>query len=259
MASYCILGFCRVPPRVPYGFLFDMLESKSSTVEVGFLDLLRCSSRKARGATHMAEVWNLEEGEVIPTQFNDMGQPVGVEGGVFGQFTGSVPRVSNLIPLDVKDWRRVPMAAKEDCWNIMTERHFDEARTPQEVKSRAPSNVNLDQFYNLVDFWFSSTGRDRSQRGKQSRSLQTYLHTGGSRSFAHHAYEMEKEKQVAIDRAVLYKAVHSHFDGTPMNVDAAEKIRQIEEILCNESATSQPLSNLKRKAQSIGHLLTHMH
>ncbi|KAB1227375.1 hypothetical protein CJ030_MR1G006295 [Morella rubra] len=79
-------------------------------------------------------------------------------------------------------WRNHKCALKE--------RHFDEARTPQEVKSRAPSNVNLDQFYNLVDFWFSATGRDRSQRGKQSRSLQTSLHTGGSRSFARHAYEM---------------------------------------------------------------------
>ncbi|KAB1206850.1 hypothetical protein CJ030_MR7G008234 [Morella rubra] len=79
-------------------------------------------------------------------------------------------------------WRNHKCALKE--------RHFDEARTPQEVKSRAPSNVNLDQFYNLVDFWFSATGQDRSQRGKQSRSLQTSLHTGGSRSFARHAYEM---------------------------------------------------------------------
>ncbi|KAB1199710.1 hypothetical protein CJ030_MR0G015480 [Morella rubra] len=79
-------------------------------------------------------------------------------------------------------WRNHKCALKE--------RHFDEARTPQEVKSQAPSNVNLDQFYNLVDFWFSATGRDRSQRGKQSRSLQTSLHTGGSQSFARHAYEM---------------------------------------------------------------------
>ncbi|KAB1205672.1 hypothetical protein CJ030_MR7G017844 [Morella rubra] len=125
--------------------------------------------RKACGATRMAEVWNLEEGELIPTQFNNMGQPVGVEGGVFGQFAGSITCV-------------------------------------------------------------------RSQRGKQSSSLQTSLHTEGSRSFVRHTYEMEKEKQIAIDRTVLYKTVHSRSYGTPMNVDAAEKI----EILCNESATSQP-------------------
>ncbi|KAB1206070.1 hypothetical protein CJ030_MR7G009299 [Morella rubra] len=53
----------------------------------------------------------------------------------------------------------------------------------------------------------------RSQRGKQNRSLQTSLHTGGSRSFARHAYEM----------------------------------RRIEEILCNESATSQPSRQSRTK------------
>ncbi|KAB1203417.1 hypothetical protein CJ030_MR8G000566 [Morella rubra] len=52
-------------------------------------------------------------------------------------------------------WRNHKCALKE--------RHFDEARTPQE---------------------------DRSQRGKQSRSLQTSCTLGGSRSFARHAYEM---------------------------------------------------------------------
>ncbi|KAB1211833.1 hypothetical protein CJ030_MR5G010038 [Morella rubra] len=138
--------------------------------------------RKARGATRMAEkrfvIPEGPMGDVVKRRFfKDLGEK----------------------------WRNHKCALKE--------RHFDEARTPQE---------------------------DRSQRGKQSRSLQTSLHTGGSRSFARHAYEMEKEKQVAIDRAVLYKAVHSRSDGTPMNADAAEKIRQIEEILCNESATSQP-------------------
>ncbi|KAB1201836.1 hypothetical protein CJ030_MR8G004372 [Morella rubra] len=124
-----------------------------------------------RGATRMAEVWNLEEGELIPNK-----RFVIPEGPM-----GDVVKRRFFKDLGEK-WRNHKCALKE--------RHFDEARTPQEVKSRAPSNVNLDQFYNLVDFWFSATGRDRSQRGKQSRSLQTSLHTGGSRSFARHAYEM---------------------------------------------------------------------
>ncbi|KAB1209740.1 hypothetical protein CJ030_MR6G001841 [Morella rubra] len=41
---------------------------------------------------------------------------------------------------------------------------------------------------------------------------------------ARHAHELEKEKQVPIDRAELYKAVHSRSDGSPMNPDVAEKI-----------------------------------
>ena len=34
----------------------------------------------------------------------------------------------------------------------------------------------------------------------------------------------EKEKQVPINRAELYKAVHMRFDGSPINPDVAEKI-----------------------------------
>ena len=76
--------------------------------------------RKARGETRMTDVWNLKEGEWIPTCFNDNGQPLGDEEGIFNKFTGCVARVPNQIPLDAVDWRRVPTAIKEDCWSIMT-------------------------------------------------------------------------------------------------------------------------------------------
>ncbi|KAB1206006.1 hypothetical protein CJ030_MR7G009235 [Morella rubra] len=209
--------------------------------------------RKARGETRMTDVWNLKEGEWIPTRFNDNGQPLGDEGGIFNKFTGCVARVPNQIPLDAVDWRRVPTAIKEDCWSIMTRRFtipepplgdtvkrwfikdlgekwrnykcslkhkfFNEAFTPQHVKRRR-----------------------RSEAGKQSRSLQTSVHTAGSKSFARHAHELEKEKQVPIDRAELYKAVHSRSDGSPMNPDVAEKIRRMEEIELNDPASSQTLS-----------------
>ncbi|KAB1224300.1 hypothetical protein CJ030_MR2G000932 [Morella rubra] len=42
----------------------------------------------------------------------------------------------------------------------------------------------------LKERHFDEARRLKSQRGKQSRSLQTSLHTGGSQSFARHAYEM---------------------------------------------------------------------
>ncbi|KAB1228326.1 hypothetical protein CJ030_MR6G010350 [Morella rubra] len=119
---------------------------------------------------------------------------------------------------------------------------FNEAFTPQHVKSKAPTNVNLEQFYNLVDFWYSDAGQRRSEARKQSRSLQTSVHAAGSKSFARHAHELEKEKQVPIDRAELYKAVHSRSDGSPMNPDVAEKIRRMEEIELNDPASSQTLS-----------------
>ncbi|KAB1215352.1 hypothetical protein CJ030_MR4G026986 [Morella rubra] len=116
---------------------------------------------------------------------------------------------------------------------------FNEAFTPQHVKNKAPTDVNLEQFCNLVDFWYSDAGRHRSE-GKQSRSLHTSVHTAGSKSFARYAHELEKEKQVPIDRAELYKAVHSRFDGSPMNPDVAEKINQLQ----NQNVTNPNLDQV---------------
>ena len=100
--------------------------------------------------------------------------------------------------------------------------------------------------------------KHRSHAGKQNRSLQTTVHTVGSKSFACYAHELvcstfislfnsivliiailicnlqfhhefvfvmqEKEKQVPINRADLYKAVHMRSDESPINPDVAEKI-----------------------------------
>ncbi|KAB1199697.1 hypothetical protein CJ030_MR0G015467 [Morella rubra] len=82
-------------------------------------------------------------------------------------------------------------------------------------------------------------GRHRSHAGKQNRSLQTTVHTAGSKSFARYAHELEKEKQVPINRADLYKTVHMRSDGSPINPDVAEKIRRMEEIGLNDSGSSQ--------------------
>ncbi|KAB1213820.1 hypothetical protein CJ030_MR5G017083 [Morella rubra] len=233
----------------------------------------------------MTDVWNLKEDELIPVQFNGNGQPLGNEGGIFNKFTGCVARVANQIPLDVVDWRKVSLSIKEDCWSLMTKRftipepplgdivkswflkdlgekwrnykcslkqkYFDEAFTPQYVKNNAPTDVNLEQFCKSVDFWYSDAGRHRSHAGKQNRSLQTTVHTAGSKSFARYAHELEKEKQVPINRADLYKTVHMRSDGSPINPDVAEKIRRMEEIGLNDSGSSQT-SNEFRVDGSIG-------
>ncbi|KAB1216461.1 hypothetical protein CJ030_MR4G002246 [Morella rubra] len=72
----------------------------------------------------------------------------------------------------------------------LKQKYFDEAFTPQYVKNNAPTDVNLEQFCKLVDFWYSDAGRHRSHAGKQNRSLQTTVHTAGSKSFARYAHEL---------------------------------------------------------------------
>ncbi|KAB1204727.1 hypothetical protein CJ030_MR8G012799 [Morella rubra] len=113
----------------------------------------------------------------------------------------------------------------------LKQKFFDEAFTPQYVKNNAPTDVNLEQFCKLVDFWYSDAGRRRSHAGKQNRSLQTTVHTVGSKNFARYVHKLEKEKQVPIDRAELYKAVHIRSDGSPINPNVAEKIANEEDCI----------------------------
>ncbi|KAB1220187.1 hypothetical protein CJ030_MR3G017011 [Morella rubra] len=152
----------------------------------------------------------------------------------------------------VKSWFLKDLGEKWRNYKCsLKQKYFDEAFTPQYVKNNAPTDVNLEQFCKLVDFWYSDAGRHRSHAGKQNRSLQTTVHTAGSKSFARYAHELEKEKQVPINRADLYKAVHMRSDGSPINPDVAEKIRRMEEIGLNDSGSSQT-SNEFRVDGSIG-------
>ncbi|KAB1216539.1 hypothetical protein CJ030_MR4G023048 [Morella rubra] len=78
-------------------------------------------------------------------------------------------------------------------------KYFDEAFTPQYVKNNAPTDVNLEQFCKLVDFWYSDAGRHRSHAGKQNRSLQTTVHTAGSKSFARYAHELRRMEEIGLN------------------------------------------------------------
>ncbi|KAB1227434.1 hypothetical protein CJ030_MR1G023830 [Morella rubra] len=99
----------------------------------------------------------------------------------------------------VKSWFLKDLGEKWRNYKCsLKQKFFDEAFTPQYVKNNAPTDVNLEQFCKLVDFWYSDAGRHRSHAGKQNRSLQTTVHTAGSKSFARYAHELEKEKQVPI-------------------------------------------------------------
>ncbi|KAB1223362.1 hypothetical protein CJ030_MR2G016101 [Morella rubra] len=91
----------------------------------------------------------------------------------------------------VKSWFLKDLGEKWRNYKCsLKQKFFDEAFTPQYVKNNAPTDVNLEQFCKLVDFWYSDAGRHRSHAGKQNRSLQTTVHTAGSKSFARYAHEL---------------------------------------------------------------------
>ncbi|KAM0822903.1 hypothetical protein ACQ4PT_071214 [Festuca glaucescens] len=60
-----------------------------------------------RGAHSLPAVWNMPDGARIVVKCNNLGQPIGDEGGVLGKFLGTIARLGGYCPLDKKDWRNV--------------------------------------------------------------------------------------------------------------------------------------------------------
>ncbi|KAB1215125.1 hypothetical protein CJ030_MR4G001431 [Morella rubra] len=147
--------------------------------------------RKVRGGTRMTDVWNLKEDELIPVQFNGNGQL-----GRWKRFTIPEPPLGDI----VKSWFLKDLGEKWRNYKCSLKlKYFDEAFTPQYVKNNAPTDVNLEQFCKLVDFWYSDAGRHRSHAGKQNRSLQTTVHTAGSKSFARYAHELRRMEEIGLN------------------------------------------------------------
>ncbi|KAB1212250.1 hypothetical protein CJ030_MR5G025018 [Morella rubra] len=100
----------------------------------------------------------------------------------------------------VKSWFLKDLGEKWRNYKCsLKQKIFDEAFTPQYVKNNAPTDVNLEQFCKLVDFWYSDAGRHRSHAGKQNRSLQTTVHTAGSKSFARYAHELRRMEEIGLN------------------------------------------------------------
>jgi hypothetical protein len=60
-----------------------------------------------RKGTVLTHVWDLLEGDQIVVRCNMLGQPIRKEGGLLGQFLGTIARNGGYCPVGAKDWREV--------------------------------------------------------------------------------------------------------------------------------------------------------
>ncbi|CAL5328442.1 unnamed protein product [Camellia sinensis] len=231
------------------------------------------TKRNTWGITRMVEVWNLTLEERIMLTFNKDLLAVSTEGGIFSRFIGTIARKPHLCPIKYKNWHEVPDQYKEDCWNIIESKfaipqderrdmirhrtlksmgekrrnwkcslkakYYDETKTAAQIVATAPLTVNREHYADLVAYWFSKEGQELSATNKESRREQTSAHTGGSKTYAQHAYDMEQKDKIALDRAKLYIPLHKRKDGTPVNEAAATKIEKLEALMSSQPSSSE--------------------
>ncbi|KAG5532603.1 hypothetical protein RHGRI_027034 [Rhododendron griersonianum] len=227
-------------------------------VEVGIRD--ESNIRTKRGITRLSDIWNLPPGKKVVVDFNATCLPVGEEGGVFNRFIGTVARKPHLCPINCKSWHFVPNHYKEDCWSIIESKfyipdnerdlikhntlkslgeklrawrcslkakYYDESKTAAQVVATAPATVNQEQYADLVSYWYSTDGQVLSIANKSRRKEKNNPHTAGSKTYAQHAYELEKREEVGVSRTMLYEPTHTKKDGkTPVSDKAAENMVQ---------------------------------
>ncbi|KAB1223149.1 hypothetical protein CJ030_MR2G016450 [Morella rubra] len=108
--------------------------------------------------------------------------------------------------IDAADWRKVPLSIKEDCWSLMTKRFtIPEPPLGDIVKSWFLKDLgekwrnykcSLKQNFLMRPLRLR---RHRSHAGKQNRSLQTTVHTAGSKSFARYAHELRRMEEIGLN------------------------------------------------------------
>ena len=61
----------------------------------------------------MSELCDLNEGERVVINLNELGQPIGVEATNLSNYIGSTVRQVDNAPIDYDSWHHVPLSFKE--------------------------------------------------------------------------------------------------------------------------------------------------
>ncbi|KAL6843203.1 hypothetical protein ACP4OV_026916 [Aristida adscensionis] len=193
-----------------------------------------------RGPTILPHVWDLPAGKRILVKCNKFGQPIGREGGVLGQFLGTVARNGGYCPLDKNDWRLVKRNGGDETILELVKTKFLYPRSCEKwiLKSvgrdwkqykaqlkkalfnvkkkisvlykRCPEDVCENQWVALVKHWKSEEGKAQSERNKRSILMRKGTHTAGTKSYACWAEEMREAdpQKKQPHRAKVYLVTH---------------------------------------------------
>ncbi|KXG38990.2 hypothetical protein SORBI_3001G271700 [Sorghum bicolor] len=172
-----------------------------------------------RKGTVLPHVWDLPDGDRIVVRCNMLGQPIGKEGGLLGQFLGTIARNGGYCPVGAKDWRQVKKKnAKTIIQYIQTKflyprscekwifksigrdwrkykatlkkTLFNPKKKKSVLKKRCPSDIEEDEWEALVNYWKSREGKALSEKNKISREMKKTTHTAGTKSYARWSEEM---------------------------------------------------------------------
>ncbi|RLM73981.1 hypothetical protein C2845_PM15G04340 [Panicum miliaceum] len=148
-----------------------------------------------RKRTVLAHVWDLPEENRILVKCNQLWQPIGNEGGLLGQFLGTISRNDGYCPIHIKDWRKVKNDNAETILQcIQTKFLYPRScekwilkligRDWRKYKATLKNDIDEHQWKALVKYWKSAKGKELSEKNKVSHGTKKTAHTAGTKSYA---------------------------------------------------------------------------
>ncbi|XP_052137324.1 uncharacterized protein LOC127755684 [Oryza glaberrima] len=195
---------------------------------------------KKRGPTMLPYVWDLPDGKRIVVKCNKLGQPIGAEGGLLGQFLGTIARNGSYCPLDKKTWRKVKENKGDltilqfvqtkflyphfcEKWILksigrdwrrfkaaLKEKWFNPKKKRSSLYKLCPEDIEKDKWEALINYWKSKKGKILSAKNKRSRAMLKNPHSAGTKSYARWSDDMRQDdpNKKQPHRAHVYLATH---------------------------------------------------
>ncbi|CAL4948448.1 unnamed protein product [Urochloa decumbens] len=220
-----------------------------------------------RNGTVLTHVWGLPEEKRILVKCNQLGQPIGKEGGLLGQFLGTIARNGGYCPIHVKDWRLVKKDSAKtilECiqtkflyprscekwilksigrdWrkykSTLKKKLFSPKKKRAALYKLCPDDIDEDQWKALVKYWKSAEGKAASEKNTLSCEMRKTPHTGGTKSFARWFEDMRQADPTKKPphRAKVYLATHkARVNGTDQPVVQLENLVEKQPELAENS------------------------
>ncbi|KAH9648884.1 hypothetical protein KPL70_025777 [Citrus sinensis] len=229
------------------------------------------NGKRKRGPTTLAVI---RDHTPLLVEFNERGQPVGVNSEKYATFAGVAAR--EHVPIVIKDWRLVPSKTKEDLWSLIKQRFIvnesqkhlalrnlgdrwrqykSEITTKikeankKTNRSRAlalirPKNVIFDEDWEaFVKHRLSPEFEEISKKFRNMRNEQEEVHTMGRRGYARTEHNMKKKcsDPTKITRVDVWLEGHRKKNGEPANEAVG---RRMEKVVEYQEIDNNPNENI---------------
>ncbi|PVH64014.1 hypothetical protein PAHAL_2G163900 [Panicum hallii] len=148
-------------------------KEKSGTKKKQQLNVIQSKQQYANEVDHQHDDDDIQE---TPVKCNQLGQPIGKEGGLLGQFLGTIPGNGGYCPIHIKDWRKV----KNDNAETILQCIQTKLLYPRSCEKWILKSIGRDWRKYKATLEMQAL----SEKNKVSRGMKKTSHTTGTKSYA---------------------------------------------------------------------------